>query len=281
MIRITPMRAAVPGKTILRANNDNSYRTDNAIWGNAKPCGIPYPGLTEASGALVPRDPAPADRICRATQSAINDICLRHRGDLACSQLRMVRRWLPPRLGCGTAHPHAVDSCRLHNPPRKKTVTTGQPMPGTNQSPLAVTDDAFKASRLERMPGNFTASYKIYFLKAVFDAAVSGESRVAYDRLAASMVASAWYPVLFFRLNLGATDQLARVVYAAHARLALDRSASRGDVVAAAPFEQARKRSLGEARPRPQGPRDSVGSQGKPQGRTGRMHISETHALTT
>ncbi len=61
------------------------------------------------------------------------------------------------------------------------------------------------------MPGNFTASYKIYFLKAVFDAAVSGESCVGYDRLAASMVASAWYPVLFFRLNLGATDQLARV----------------------------------------------------------------------
>ena len=106
-------------------------------------------------------------------------------------------------------------------------------MPGTNQSPLAVTDDAFKASRLERMLSNFTASYKIYFLKAVFDAAISGEPCVAYDRLAASMVASAWYPVLFFRLNLGATDQLARVVDTAHARLALDQSASRGDVVAA------------------------------------------------
>ena len=53
-------------------------------------------------------------------------------------------------------------------------------MPDTNQSPLAVTGDAFKASRLERMPGNFTASYKIYFLKAVFDAAISGDSCVGH-----------------------------------------------------------------------------------------------------
>lgn len=47
------------------------------------------------------------------------------------------------------------------------------------------------------------------------------------------MVASAWYPVLYFRLNLGATDQLANVVDAAHQRLGLSRSASQNDVITA------------------------------------------------
>lgn len=73
-------------------------------------------------------------------------------------------------------------------------------MPASPHSPLDITDDAFKASRLERMLANFTASYKLYFLKAIFDVAVSDEAYASYELLAARMVAYTWYPVLYFRL---------------------------------------------------------------------------------
>lgn len=50
------------------------------------------------------------------------------------------------------------------------------------------------------MLANFTASYKLYFLKAIFDVAVSDEAYASYELLAARMVAYTWYPVLYFRL---------------------------------------------------------------------------------
>ena len=96
-----------------------------------------------------------------------------------------------------------------------------------------VTGDAFKASLHERMPTNFTASHRLCFPKAAFDTATSGDASASYRSLAARMVASAWYPILYFRLNLGATDQLANVVNAAHRRLGLSRPASQNDVITA------------------------------------------------
>ena len=96
---------------------------------------------------------------------------------------------------------------------------------------LSSTGDAFRASRLERMLSNFTASYKLYFLKAVFDEAEGGADFVPFDLLAARMVASAWYPVLYFRLNLGATDQLTKVVNLAYERCDLGRGAATEEIV--------------------------------------------------
>lgn len=94
------------------------------------------------------------------------------------------------------------------------------------------TGDDFKASRLERMLSNFTASYKLFFLKAIFDEVIGGATYASFDLLAARMVASAWYPVLFFRLNLGATDQLTKVVNLAHDLGELHRTSSEKDIVA-------------------------------------------------
>ena len=66
------------------------------------------------------------------------------------------------------------------------------------------------------MLSNFAASYKLYWLRSVFDGAVAGAGVVPMRSLAARMVALAWHPVTYFRLNLGASDQLARVVALAH-----------------------------------------------------------------
>lgn len=74
---------------------------------------------------------------------------------------------------------------------------------------------------------NFAASYKLYWLKGVFDEAVAGNRFVSFERLAARMVAAAWYPVTYFRLNLGSADMLADAVRCAqtHCGLAADASA--------------------------------------------------------
>ena len=88
-------------------------------------------------------------------------------------------------------------------------------LPG-NQALAAATGDAFRSSRLDRMMSHFVASYKLYWLRGVFDEAVAGADIVPMRRLAARMVAMAWYPVTYFRLSLGATDQLGRAVACAH-----------------------------------------------------------------
>ena len=97
---------------------------------------------------------------------------------------------------------------------------------------VAATGDAFKSSRLDQMLRNFTASYKLYWLKGVFDEAVEGSRHVTFEKLAARMVASAWYPVTYFRLNLGATDILASAVLCAQERCGLSPDASADDIVA-------------------------------------------------
>ena len=86
---------------------------------------------------------------------------------------------------------------------------------------VMATDDAFKSSRLDQMLRNFAASYKLYWLKGVFDEAVEGNTQVTFEKLAARMIAAAWYPVTYFRLNLGASDMLANAVFCAQERCGL------------------------------------------------------------
>ena len=77
------------------------------------------------------------------------------------------------------------------------------------ESILKTTGDSFKSAHLERMLTNLTTSYKVYWLKGVFEEAVQGTSRVSFRKIVARMVAEAWYPVVYFRLSLGASDQIA------------------------------------------------------------------------
>ncbi len=79
---------------------------------------------------------------------------------------------------------------------------------------------------------NFAASYKLYWLKGVFDEAVEGSTHVSFERLAARMVATAWYPVTYFRLNLGASDKLADAVRCAQERCGLPPDAIADDIIA-------------------------------------------------
>ena len=96
---------------------------------------------------------------------------------------------------------------------------------------LLGTGDAFKSSRLERMLSNFAASYKIYWLKGVFEEVCAGNGEMTFKRVVARMVASAWYPVVYFRLNLGASDMLADCIDCARATLGLRSDAGEAEII--------------------------------------------------
>lgn len=76
----------------------------------------------------------------------------------------------------------------------------------------SLTADVSKAAYLERMLDNNSASYKYYWFKGILDEVVSGNDAMSFTRLVARMAASAWYPVVFFRLHLGAGDKLSDLV---------------------------------------------------------------------
>lgn len=76
----------------------------------------------------------------------------------------------------------------------------------------SLTADVSKAAYLERMLDNNSASYKYYWFKGILDEVVSGNDAMSFTRLVARMAASTWYPVVFFRLHLGAGDKLSDLV---------------------------------------------------------------------
>lgn len=75
-----------------------------------------------------------------------------------------------------------------------------------------LTADVSKAGYLERMLDRNAASYKYYWFKGILDEVCCGRREIAFTRLVARMVASAWYPVRYFRLHLGVSDKLAELV---------------------------------------------------------------------
>lgn len=98
---------------------------------------------------------------------------------------------------------------------------------------LASTDDAFKASRLERMVERTTNSYKLYWLRAIVDEVLDGNVSIPFTRLTARMVASSWYPINYYHLSFGIQDQLGRAVAVCRKRLDLPMDAKESLVAAA------------------------------------------------
>ena len=99
------------------------------------------------------------------------------------------------------------------------------------QSILDKTGDSFKSSYLERMVENLTTSYKLYWLIGVFEEAVAGNKRASMVKIAARMVACAWYPVVYYRLNLGTVDQLASCIDYIRQRFAIAPDADESTII--------------------------------------------------
>lgn len=97
----------------------------------------------------------------------------------------------------------------------------------------SLTADVSKAAYLERMLDNNAASYKYYWFKGILGEVCAGHESMTFTRLVARMAAGAWYPVVFFRLHLGASDKLSDLIDYLRSRYQLPRDAKANEVIAA------------------------------------------------
>lgn len=103
-----------------------------------------------------------------------------------------------------------------------------------NSSSLAFqTTDEFRSSRLERMisGGSMTNSYKILWLRGVFEEVLAGNTDISFARVVARMCAAAWYPVCYFRLSFGVQDMMTQSVDLVRAKTGLRADADAAIVV--------------------------------------------------
>ena len=91
--------------------------------------------------------------------------------------------------------------------------------------------DVVESGYLNSMLDNFSASYKIYWFKGIFTEVMKGNSQIPYRRIVARMIASAWYPVVYYKLSLGHSDKLADAILYIHRELGVAREEKEEQIV--------------------------------------------------
>jgi len=84
---------------------------------------------------------------------------------------------------------------------------------------------------LESMLDNFATSYKLFWFKGIFAEVMKGKQVLEYNLVVARMIASAWYPVVFYNLSLGNSDKLADAIWYLHDELHINREESEAKIV--------------------------------------------------
>lgn len=73
--------------------------------------------------------------------------------------------------------------------------------------------DLVNPSMLERLlEEGLTTSYKLFWFSGIFNEIIQGKQIINYKQIANRMIASAWYPLIEYKLNFGAVDQLYYIV---------------------------------------------------------------------
>ncbi|HKM33164.1 MAG TPA: HNH endonuclease domain-containing protein [Lachnospiraceae bacterium] len=88
-----------------------------------------------------------------------------------------------------------------------------------------------EAGYLEAMLQHFAASYKLFWLKGIYTEIMKGNRQLEYKRVVARMIAAAWYPVVYFNLNLGHADLLADTIHYVHNVLGVKREEQEETIV--------------------------------------------------
>lgn len=94
---------------------------------------------------------------------------------------------------------------------------------GMELSHILPQSEVIEAGYLESMLDNFASSYKLYWFKGIFAEILLGNRMLKYKNIVARMIASAWYPVVFYNLSLGYSDKLADAIWYIHDNLHVDR----------------------------------------------------------
>lgn len=87
-------------------------------------------------------------------------------------------------------------------------------MAADNAFSFAIVTASPKGRMLERMLAKVLNCYKFVWLLSILKI-VSGKKReyISFKEMSARMIATAWYPVIYFRLNLGYADSLADAIH--------------------------------------------------------------------
>lgn len=88
-----------------------------------------------------------------------------------------------------------------------------------------------EAGYLEAMLQHFAASYKLFWLKGIYTEIMKGNRQLEYKRVVARMIVAAWYPVVYFNLNLGHADLLADTIHYVHNVLGVKREEQEETIV--------------------------------------------------
>lgn len=91
--------------------------------------------------------------------------------------------------------------------------------------------DIVKSGFLSSMLENFSASYKLYWLKGIFAEVMKGNSQISFRKIVARMIAAAWYPVVYYKLSLGQADKLAETIMYLHHSLGVNREEKEEKIV--------------------------------------------------
>lgn len=73
-------------------------------------------------------------------------------------------------------------------------------------------DNTINVSQLSNIFNKMSESYKIFWFRSLFDAIKKGKTTVTYDELVNHMILDAWYMVSEYKLNLGPSDNLERLI---------------------------------------------------------------------
>ena len=91
----------------------------------------------------------------------------------------------------------------------------------TNSLPKSTSIDT---QRLGRLFDNMSESYKLFWFQAIVSKIYEGELTMSYDALINEMIADGWYMVSEYKLNLGPSDTLEKVIETAFSRVNLKSS---------------------------------------------------------
>lgn len=73
--------------------------------------------------------------------------------------------------------------------------------------------DLVNSNMLERLLGeSLTTSYKLFWFSGIFNEVIRGSQNISYKQIVNRMIASAWYPLIAYKLNFGVVDQLNNIV---------------------------------------------------------------------
>lgn len=87
--------------------------------------------------------------------------------------------------------------------------------------------------KLGRLFDNMSESYKLFWFQAIVESVIKGKSILTYDDLINDMIASGWYMVSEYKLNLGPSDTMEKMILQAHENLGIKSSESHAKIIAA------------------------------------------------